>query len=251
MRPFERGLQQAVSEVFGELKDEAVQSIEREYAVAKSYTEKGILTFFNISKAIATIQIRVLGVLRKISESSTEDGLRILHQTFESETWLERNARISKKYSEKISESINTLNENLKEDVRRILSRTSNETPADRLTILVSETENKFDNYYTKERAKTIARTTTTAMDNEIKKETWRTKGVNQLEWVTEGDDRVRPSHQAMDGKRIDLDDKFNLPMYNRDKPTGEYVETPFPAGGQTASQDVNCRCTLLPVVKS
>lgn len=73
--------------------------------------------------------------------------------------------------------------------------------------------------------------------------------GVRELEWVTEGDDRVRDSHEAMDGTRIEVQDVFQIEIYKDGQPTGEFVSSEAPATGGVASQDVNCRCTLLPIL--
>ena len=181
--------------------------------------------------------------------SSTKNGLEIINQKYSAETWAERNARISKRYSTRISESINTLDANLKDDVRRSLANNATLDPQDQLEKLLSDTDSKFNDYYKKGRAETIARTNTTAVDNIVKRETWTEMGVRELEWVTEGDDRVRDSHEAMDGTRIEVQDVFQIEIYENGQPTGEFVSSEAPAAGGTASQDVNCRCTLLPIL--
>lgn len=184
-----------------------------------------------------------------LSVSSTRNGLSIISQDYTAETWIERNARISREYSNRISESINTLDKDLKEDVRRSLARNASRDSAEQLEKLLQDTNDKFNDYYKQGRAETISRTNTTAVDNAVKKDTWTEMGVRELEWITEGDDRVRDSHEAMDGSRVPIDGTFQIEIYENGKPTGEYVSTEFPAGGQKASEDVNCRCTLLPIL--
>jgi SPP1 gp7 family putative phage head morphogenesis protein len=204
---------------------------------------------FNVSRSIKNIIKKTTPILFNLSISSTKESLQVIDEGFNDATWFDRNARISREYSDRISESINTLDKDLKEDVRRSLARNATRDRQEQLEQLLNDTSNKFDNYYTKERANMIARTNTTAVDNNVKRDTWTKMGVTELEWVTEGDDRVRDSHQAMDGQLIPINGTFTIEIYDsQGNPTGEKVESPFPAGGQTASQDVNCRCTLLPV---
>ena len=241
--PYERQLKQAVADVFNDIQKEVTANINNEFS-------KDFKSFFNVSLAITKLKKKTLPILSRLSNSSTKSGLSIISQSYVAEDWLTRNARISKKHSEKIAESINTLDKELKEDVRRSLARNTTRDPQEQLSKLIEDTNNKFNGYYKQGRAETIARTNTTAVDNEVKKDTWKEMGVRELEWVTEGDDRVRDSHEAMDGTRIDIDGSFSIEIYDSNgEPTGEFTESPFPAGGQVASQDVNCRCTLLPII--
>ena len=173
-----------------------------------------------------------------LSVSSTKNGLSIISQDYTAETWIERNARISREYSNRISESINTLDKDLKEDVRRSLARNASRDSAEQLEKLLQDTDHKFNNYYKKPRAESISRTNTTAVDNAVKRDTWKEMGVSQLEWITEGDDRVRDSHEAMEGTRISIDGDFNV--------NGESMK--HPAGGDKASESVNCRCTIFAI---
>lgn len=55
--------------------------------------------------------------------------------------------------------------------------------------------------------------------------------------WVAENDDRVRPSHQEVDGTQVDVTEKFNVGGYPLDYPHD-------PAG--PPSETYGCRCTLV-----
>ena len=68
-------------------------------------------------------------------------------------------------------------------------------------------------------------------------------------EWIASDDDRSRSfghgdatSHRAMDGKRVGVDEKFEVPS----KDGIDLMEGP---GDQSAPADqvINCRCTLVP----
>lgn len=199
---------------------------------------KNLTTLFNVSRAIKAIIKKTTPILQTLTVSSTKESLEVIETGYVAESWFERNARISREYSERISESINTLDKDLKEDVRRSLARNATRDRNEQLEQLLKDTSNKFDSYYTKERANMIARTNTNAVDNNVKRDTWTQEGVTELEWVTEGDDRVRDSHEAMDGKRISVSGSFDV--------NGDSMQ--FPAGGSVAGENVNCRCTMLPI---
>ena len=80
----------------------------------------------------------------------------------------------------------------------------------------------------TRRRAKLIARDQTTKLNASLTKLRQQEVGVTEYVWQTSGDERVRPTHRANDGK-----------TFRWDKP---------PATGHPGS-DVNCRCVALPVL--
>jgi HK97 family phage portal protein len=89
-------------------------------------------------------------------------------------------------------------------------------------------------------RAERIARTETTAALNMGYEESLKATGVRRKMWVTAHDERVRESHQQMEGEIVDLDDYFVLPSGARLR---------FPCDPEGAPEEViNCRCTIVPV---
>jgi hypothetical protein len=87
----------------------------------------------------------------------------------------------------------------------------------------------------TKTRAVTIARTETVGAMNAGEHQAAVQSGVmRSKEWLTQGDGRVRDTHRALDGVRVDLGAAF---------PNG--LQHPH-APGAPAKEVVNCRCTLL-----
>lgn len=80
----------------------------------------------------------------------------------------------------------------------------------------------------TRRRAKLIARDQTTKLNASLTKLRQQEVGVTEYVWQTSGDERVRPTHRANDGK-----------MFRWDKP---------PKTGHPGSE-VNCRCVALPVL--
>ena len=64
-------------------------------------------------------------------------------------------------------------------------------------------------------------------------------------EWLSARDDKVRPAHDELDGQVVGVNE--NLTSKDKD---GKTVEAMSPASFGIAEQDINCRCTMLPVVE-
>lgn len=70
-----------------------------------------------------------------------------------------------------------------------------------------------------------------------------RNAGVEiKKQWLTAGDDRVRDSHEELDGQTFELEDKFEKGS------TGSLADAPGHFG--VAAEDINCRCTMISVVE-
>jgi SPP1 gp7 family putative phage head morphogenesis protein len=90
-------------------------------------------------------------------------------------------------------------------------------------------------------RAATIARTETHSAANAAMWETldYEDVDVRTKTWVTVGDDVVRPSHQALEGETLGIDEAFE----------GESGAMMFPGDdslGAGAADIVNCRCSVI-----
>lgn len=81
----------------------------------------------------------------------------------------------------------------------------------------------------TRRRAKTIARDQTTKLNASLTKLRQQELGVDEYEWQTSGDERVRESHRKNDGK-----------IFRWDAP---------PAATGHPGTDVNCRCVAIPIL--
>jgi HK97 family phage portal protein len=95
----------------------------------------------------------------------------------------------------------------------------------------------------TASRAMNIARTETQRSINYGQLITYKSEGVGRKEWLANsfGED-ARESHQALNGVIINIDDDFE------DTDTGAIG--PAPGMFNDPASDINCRCTLLPVVE-
>lgn len=67
-------------------------------------------------------------------------------------------------------------------------------------------------------------------------------KGVEVTKtWLSMGDEKVRSSHQAMDGQTVRVDEDFTLPSG---------VKTQAPGMSGIAEEDINCRCIVVYNIK-
>ena len=94
------------------------------------------------------------------------------------------------------------------------------------LTARVKAVYEEFPTY----RAETIARTESTAVNNEGFLEAYQqSKVVNSMEWLSAGDARVRPEHVDLDGEIVEVGKNFSNGLQ-------------FPS-------EPNCRCVISPVI--
>lgn len=92
-----------------------------------------------------------------------------------------------------------------------------------------------FGGEITKARARTIARTETAGALNSAEMVAARESGiVVQKEWLSQGDERVRDSHAAIDGQRVGLGEPF-----------GNGLQQPGDQNGPP-EEVISCRCSLL-----
>lgn len=115
--------------------------------------------------------------------------------------------------------------------------------PADTIDKLVS----RYKDNALKYRGETIARTEAMQSLNQAEYEATKQAvaagnvkaSAVTREWDSAGDDRVRPSHRAMDGQKVGLDEAFTTP-------DGEKLMHPGDTSlGVDASEIINCRCRV------
>lgn len=104
---------------------------------------------------------------------------------------------------------------------------------------LLQETDDVYDEMDTT-RATLIARTETVATINFGQYTVYKSEGVKQKEWLATKDDRTRDSHIEADGQIVGIDEDFVI--------GGDSMSAP--GLGSDASENCNCRCTILPVIE-
>jgi HK97 family phage portal protein len=100
---------------------------------------------------------------------------------------------------------------------------------------------------FTLGRANRIARTESTRVVNQATTESYRTLQANGIQvkkqWLTARDEKVRDSHVTLDGQTVAANENFQLPS--------QYggFEASSPASFPVAGENINCRCTVIPVL--
>lgn len=151
---------------------------------------------------------------------------------------------IVNKQTEETSKLIKDSCDTLKDEVAKIAQ--DNAGDVDAIAKNISE---KFDRI-TPSRAATIARTTVRAQSTVVQNET--VKQLNKREpdankqfvmvWLTQRDSDVRPSHEELDGKYIDIGEDWT--QYNSGITKG-------PGIGSDPAEVINCRCVQRPTRKT
>ena len=88
-------------------------------------------------------------------------------------------------------------------------------------------------------RAERIARTETMSSLNEGQLITYAGEGVEKKEWLATMDDRTRDDHAEADGQVVGIDEDFDVGGVSMDAP----------GNSGDPGEDINCRCTILPVI--
>jgi hypothetical protein len=97
---------------------------------------------------------------------------------------------------------------------------------------------------FSKNRARLIARTeTVTASNRASYMAAAKTGLMYKKEWLSAGDNRVRPDHQMVNGSRIDMEDYFIVGDTKMLLPGARVQENGLPS---PASEICNCRCVVL-----
>lgn len=92
-------------------------------------------------------------------------------------------------------------------------------------------------------RSKRIARTEIVGGTNQGQLDAYLEAGVEQKEWITARDERVRDSHM-IDGQVVDIADSFTTGLGSHLLHPGDRTS------GAPAEDIINCRCTVNPIVK-
>lgn len=129
-------------------------------------------------------------------------------------------------FSEQNAELITSIPEQDLFQVEGIVQRGLQE--GQRFTKMAQEIQKRFG--ITRRRANLIARDQTAKLNSSLTKLRQQSAGIESYQWQTAGDERVRPTHRANDGKIFK--------WANPPKKTGH------------PGTDVNCRCVAIPIME-
>ena len=88
----------------------------------------------------------------------------------------------------------------------------------------------------------TIARTEVLSSSNAGTEFGYKQSGVvEKKEWLSTKDSKTRDSHLHVDGQIVEMDEKFNV--------GGTSLKYPGDPNGDP-SEIINCRCTIIPIIK-
>lgn len=159
-------------------------------------------------------------------ETATEAGQEAMDLVGVGETF-NYTAALEKKLTERAKFFAKSVNDTTLEKLSKTLAKGIDAGEGiSELSARVKSVYEEFSNY----RADAIARTETTAVNNEGFSEAYsQSKIVNSQEWVATIDDRTREEHLQIDGEIVPVGEDFSNGL-------------PYP-------QEPNCRCVLAPVV--
>jgi HK97 family phage portal protein len=105
----------------------------------------------------------------------------------------------------------------------------------------VGELERQIRGVFNERRknARTIARTESNSMANDFQNQNYEANGIEKVEWLTAQDEIVRDTHAMQDGEIV-----------NRGQSFMNGLKFPSDMSSGLASEVINCRCSLLPVVE-
>lgn len=164
-------------------------------------------------------------VARRVERRNREDFARLVPVSFRRDPELHH---LLDGFRESSLARVRSLDADAIDELRDILEEAERE--GWRVESLAAELEDRLG--VSESRADTIARTQTLQFNAQITRARQTASGIKSFIWRTSGDERVRESHDEIDGEQFDWDD---LPSVD-----GEHV-----APGEA----INCRCTAEPVL--
>ena len=105
----------------------------------------------------------------------------------------------------------------------------------------IQQLTKRIEGYFTenaKTRAETISRTEVIAASNRGAQDRYQKEGVQKKEWFSAPD--ARPTHLEANGQIVSINDNFRVGAGSG----------PGPGQIGLPEEDINCRCTILPVIE-
>ena len=207
---------------------ERLQSLKAELSVAQIFRYEDALVELEPAIRSAVLQALSEGLIRGQSRLGISQAQRVRELAPDV---VEEMIRRSKYVN-----VIQTTEDQIAKAIAQVDSGLDNQTMIERITAQVRQT---FEGIQAN-RIPTIVATTVNSAFESGQKEAFRMSGVNQKQWLSQRDGRVRESHDLVDGQQVAINQNFDVMGVPLDFP-GD------PAG--PPEEIINCRCTMIPVV--
>ena len=130
---------------------------------------------------------------------------------------------------------VQTTEDQIAKAIAQVESGLDNETMIQRITAQVRQT---FEGIRAN-RIPAIVNTTVNSAFESGQMRAFRISGVEQKQWLSQRDGKVRESHDLVDGQQVAINQDFDV--------MGVPLEYPGDPGGPP-EEIINCRCTMIPV---
>lgn len=222
-------LKTAVSKVFEDIEDELTSSL-KSYSQKDAETFTNILNLFDAEKWINALTKATGGILEEHVLVSIVESLRDVDLTSDDlpSDFSNTIGEILQGSTSKITDSIGTIKEELQKIIESNPLASSDE--------LFDVLKKKFETLK-ESRARTIANTSSNYATGAAQTNTWKVVGF-KVAWLSQRDGNVRSTHFSADGQVRGEDGLFDV---GSDK-------MPHPCAGSIAEENVNCRCTCMPI---
>lgn len=182
-----------------------------------------------VDKIDSTMRIYMSSQLPRAFDTAYLAAQGLTKQTEQSE----RTKEIKNFINERSFNNVKGVTDDMRKDLKRVLTDSiiNERNPREAVKAFEAYVSEDFTKAY-KNRLRVIANQETITVFNEAAVNQYLDAGVEKHEWITAGDDRVRPLHQQANGSIVKIGQKF--PFVN---------VTNAPAG-------VRCRCTTIPVLE-
>jgi len=215
-------------------------------AVTKLEEGESLLSFFKLNVGSETNILRKL-LLPEFKRQMKNEKAQMEAEMGSPVSWSETSPEAKKALKERLKQIKgvnNTSNKKVAGKIKKVLRKAINEnlTKAQTAKLLKVEIRKVYKGDF---RANTIARTETGIIHSEARFQIMEEAGVEEIEWLTMGDEKVRPAgsdsadawdHQMLNGQTT----KFGTPFNN-----GEAIRYPRDTQGTSAGNVINCRCSF------
>lgn len=151
--------------------------------------------------------------------------------------------RAQKAMTRVLNENITTAAGTIKDDIIKTVADNAGKSSEEISTAIQSK------KLAAKNNADRIGRTSFRAATSTAQTQTWSDVNAKQTDpnkrivkvWLTRRDNKVRPSHEEMDGKWVEMGGQFTTG-------DGNQVDAPAVGGNDAPNDTINCRCVLRPM---